>query len=110
MLAEDAGASVGVCVRYRTFPSFAGRPAMWIEDIFVAPSHRRRGLARAAFAQLARLAVEQGCVAVEWSVPDWNEPALAAYRAMGAVPRDGWTHMRVSGDALRALADRKEAA
>ncbi len=86
MLAEDAGEAVGVCLHYRSFPSFAGRPAPWIEYIFVAPSHRRQGLARAAFAQVARLAVEQGCVAVEWDVPDWNGPALPAYRAMGARP------------------------
>jgi diamine N-acetyltransferase len=111
MLADDAaGGPVAVCLFYRTFPSFAGRPALWIEDIYVAPAHRRRGLARAAFARVARLALDAGCVAVEWNVLDWNAPAIAAYRAMGAVARDEWTDMRVSGDALRRLADTKEAA
>ena len=104
MLAEADGAAVGVCLWYRTFSSFAGRPAIWIEDAFVEPAHRGRGLARAAFNLLAQRALAGGCVAVEWNVLDWNAPAIAAYRAMGAVARDGWTDQRVSGDALIRLA------
>ena len=104
MLAEADGAAVAVCVWYRTFSSFAGRPAIWIEDIFVDPAHRKQGLARAAFALLARRALNEGCAALEWNVLDWNAPAIAAYRAMGAVGREEWTDQRVSGDALTLLA------
>ncbi len=105
LVAEAEGEVVAVCLYYRTFPSFAGRPALWIEDIFVVPSHRRQGLARAAFAEVARRALAEGCAFVEWNVLDWNAPAIAAYRGMGAVARDGWTDMRLSGDALTRLAE-----
>jgi len=104
MLAEVDGRAVGVCLWYRTFPSFAGRPAIWIEDVFVEPAHRRRGLGRAVFCHLAARALDEGCAALEWNVLDWNAPAIAAYRAMGAVPREQWTDQRVSGDALIRLA------
>lgn len=104
MLAEIEGELVGVCVWYRTFSSFAGRPALWIEDIFVEPEFRKQGLARAAFSLLARRAVDEGCAALEWNVLDWNAPAIAAYRAMGAVGREEWTDQRVSGNALITLA------
>jgi diamine N-acetyltransferase len=106
MLAEEQGRAVAVCVYYRTFSTFAGKAGLWIEDIFVEPEHRRRGLARAAFAEVARRALGEGCAWVEWNVLDWNEPAIAAYRAMGAEPRTGWQDMRVSGEALNALAGR----
>jgi len=104
MLAEVDGRSVAVCVWYRTFASFAGKPAIWIEDIFVEPVHRKRGLAREAFALLARRALDEGCAALEWNVLDWNAPAIAAYRAMGAIGREEWTDQRVSGEALVRLA------
>ena len=104
MLAEIAGRAVGVCVWYRTFASFLGRPAIWIEDVFVEPEFRRQGLGRAVFQHLAARALNEGCAALEWNVLDWNAPAIAAYRAMGAVPRDQWTDQRVSGQALIALA------
>ena len=104
LLAEADGAAVAVCVHRRTFSTFSGRPGLWIEDIFVEPAHRGRGLARAAFAEVARRALAQGCVAIGWNVLDWNAPAIAAYRAMGAEPQTGWTDMRVSGAALAALA------
>ncbi|MBY0339085.1 MAG: GNAT family N-acetyltransferase [Acetobacteraceae bacterium] len=106
MLAEEAGRAVAVCVYYGTFSTFAGKAGLWIEDIFVEPEHRRRGLARAAFAEVARRALDEGCAWVEWNVLDWNAPAIAAYRAMGAEPREGWQDMRVSGDALKTLAGR----
>lgn len=105
MLCWAEGRAVAVCVVTRTFSTFAGRPGLWIEDIFVEPAHRRRGIARAAFAHVARRALAEGCAHVEWNVLDWNAPAIAAYRAMGAVPREEWTDMRLSGDALRRLAE-----
>ena len=104
MLAEVEGQAVGVCLWYRTYASFLGRPAIWIEDVFIEPAHRRKGLGSAAFRRLAARAVEEGCAALEWNVLDWNAPAIAAYRAMGAVPREGWTDQRVSGQALIRLA------
>jgi len=104
MLAEVGGRAVGVCLWYRTFPSFAGRPAIWIEDVFVEPAHRRRGLGRDVFRHLAARALDEGCAALEWNVLDWNAPAIAAYRAMGAEPREQWMDQRVSGDALIRLA------
>jgi diamine N-acetyltransferase len=106
MLAEVEGRAVGVCLWYRVFPSFTGKPGIWIEDVFVEPAHRRQGLGAAAFRILARRVLAEGGATLEWNVLDWNAPAIAAYRAMGAVPREQWTDMRVSGEALRALAER----
>jgi diamine N-acetyltransferase len=106
MLAEVEGRAVAVCLWYRVFPSFSGKPGIWIEDVFVEPAQRRRGLGSAVFRLLAARVLAEGGAALEWNVLDWNAPAIAAYRAMGAVPRDQWTDMRVSGDALRALAER----
>lgn len=105
MLCWVEGRAVAVCVVTRTFSTFAGRAGLWIEDIFVEPAHRRRGIARAAFAAVARQALAEGCAHVEWNVLDWNAPAIAAYRAMGAVAREEWTDMRLSGDALGRLAE-----
>ena len=104
LLAEADGTPVAVLIYRRSFSTFAGKPGLWIEDIFVEPAHRGRGLARAAFAEVARRALHQGSVTLGWNVLDWNAPAIAAYRAMGAEPQTGWTDMRVSGDALLALA------
>ena len=104
MLCEADGRTVAVCIVTRIFSSFAGRVGLWIEDIFVEPDYRKRGIAKAAFSMVAQRAIDEGCPWVEWNVLDWNEPAIAAYRSMGAVARDGWTDMRVTGDALRRLA------
>lgn len=105
MLCEADGRAVAVCVVTRSFSTFAGKPGLWIEDVFVEPEHRRRGIARAAFARVAARALEEGCGFVEWNVLDWNAPAIAAYRAMGAEAREGWTDMRLSGAALTRLAE-----
>lgn len=105
MLCHADGRAVAVCVVTRLFSTFAGTAGLWIEDIFVEPRHRRRGIGRAAFAAVARRALDEGCGFVEWNVLDWNAPAIAAYRAMGAAARDGWTDMRLSGDALNRLAE-----
>ncbi|WP_424812514.1 N-acetyltransferase family protein [Roseococcus sp. YIM B11640] len=104
MLADVDGKPVAVCLWYRTFSSFAGKAELWIEDIFVEPEHRKKGIARAAFRLVAQRALEEGCASIGWNVLDWNAPAIAAYRAMGAVGREEWTDQRVSGPALVALA------
>jgi GNAT superfamily N-acetyltransferase len=104
LLAEVEGKPVGVCLWYKTFSSFAGKQEIWIEDIFVDPDYRGRGIARAVFSLLARRALEDGCTGMSWNVLDWNTPAISAYRAMGAVGREEWTDQRVSGQALVALA------
>jgi GNAT superfamily N-acetyltransferase len=104
LLAEVEGKPVGICVWYKVFASFAGKQDIWIEDIYVDPDYRGRGIARAAFSLLARRALEDGCTAMSWSVLDWNALAIKAYRAMGAVGREEWTDQRVSGQALVALA------
>jgi diamine N-acetyltransferase len=97
LLAGANGTPIAVCIYRRSFSTFTGKPGLWIEDIFVEPAHRKRGLARAAFALVARRALADGCTALGWNVLDWNAPAVAAYRAMGAEPQTGWTNMRVSG-------------
>ncbi|MBR0668528.1 GNAT family N-acetyltransferase [Roseomonas hellenica] len=104
MIAEVAGASVAICVWYRTFSTFTGRHGIWVEDIFVEPEHRGIGIARAMFQALARRVIAEGGARLEWSVLDWNAPAIGAYRAMGARGLDDWTMQRVDGAALEALA------
>lgn len=104
LLAEVEGEAVGICLCYPTFSTFAGKPGLWIEDVFVAPEHRRLGIGTAFFRAMAQKAVAEGHAWMEWNVLDWNEPALAFYRRIGAVGREEWTDQRLSGDALRALA------
>jgi GNAT superfamily N-acetyltransferase len=104
ILAEEAGAVVGFALFFHNFSTFLARPGVYLEDLFVEPAHRGRGHGKALLAALARLALERGCGRLEWSVLNWNEPAIGFYRALGAVPMDGWTVYRVTGDELRALA------
>jgi GNAT superfamily N-acetyltransferase len=95
---------VGFALWFHNYSTFEGRPGLYLEDLFVRPTFRGHGYGEALLRHLARLAVERGCARFEWSVLDWNEPALAFYRKLGAVPLDDWTVQRVSGDALRILA------
>jgi GNAT superfamily N-acetyltransferase len=104
VIAEVDSLPVAVCIWYRTFSTFTARHGIWVEDIFVDPAHRGKGIARAIFRNLARQVVSEGGARLEWNVLDWNEPAIAAYRAMGAVPKSDWTMQRVDGAALTALA------
>lgn len=105
LLAEEAGEVVGFALFFPTYSTFAGRPGVWLEDLFVRPEHRGRGHGAALFQAVARLAVERQCGRLEWAVLDWNEPALAFYRARGAVPLDDWTTQRLDGESLRAAAE-----
>lgn len=103
VMAEVDGAPAGFALYFHSFSTFLGRRGLYLEDLFVRPSFRGRGVGRALMVHLAGLAVERGCGRFEWSVLDWNEGAIRFYRSLGAVGLDGWTVQRLDGDALRAL-------
>jgi GNAT superfamily N-acetyltransferase len=98
---------VGFAVWYYSFSTFLGRPSLYVEDVFVNPEARGRGIGKAIFAHLASRALAQGCGRMEWSVLDWNAPSIAFYRSLGAKPRAGWTLQQLTGEALNALAARQ---
>jgi len=104
VIARVGDEPVGFALWFHNYSTFAGRPGLYLEDLFVRPAFRGRGYGEALLRYLARVTVERGCARFEWSVLDWNEPAIAFYRKLGAVPMDDWTVQRVSGDALLALA------
>lgn len=97
----------GFALFFHNYSTFLGQPGVYLEDLFVAPEWRGRGLGKRLLTHLARLAVERGCGRFEWSVLDWNEPAIGFYKKLGAKPMDEWTVFRVTGDALRELAAEK---
>ena len=100
---------VGFALFFRSFSTFLGKPGIYLEDLFVRPEFRGRGFGRRLLAYLARLARDRGCGRVEWSVLNWNELAIRAYRRVGAVPQNDWTVYRLTGDALSRLAGEAEA-
>ena len=104
LVAEDAGEVVGFAVWFFTFSTWLGRHGVYLEDLFVRPEARGAGHGRALLTELARIAVTEGCGRVEWAVLDWNSPAQGFYRSLGAEPMDEWTVWRLTGDALRNLA------
>lgn len=95
---------VAFAVFFHNFSTFLGKPGLYLEDLFVKPDWRGRGFGRRVLAHLARLAIERGCGRMEWSVLDWNEPAIGFYRSLGARPMDEWTVFRLTGDGLKDLA------
>jgi len=104
MIADAEGTSVGLALYFLNFSTFVGRHGLYVEDVFVQPAYRGQGIGRAFFHALAAHAVAEGCRRMEWSVLDWNEPAVNFYRNLGAVPMSDWTVQRLAGDALHALA------
>jgi len=104
LLAERDGTPAGFALFFQSYSTWRGRPGVYLEDLFVDEAHRRRGVGTALLRRLAALAVERGCARLEWAVLDWNEPAMAFYRTLGAEPLDEWTTWRVSGAALARLA------
>jgi len=106
LIAEADGEACGFALFFHNFSTFEGRPGIYLEDLFVRPVARGRGLGKALLAALARLAVERGCARLEWWVLDWNAPSIAFYKALGARAMDEWTTMRVDGAALAELADK----
>ncbi|HEY4555230.1 MAG TPA: GNAT family N-acetyltransferase [Lysobacter sp.] len=105
LLAEVDGEAAGFALFFHNFSTFLGRRGLYLEDLYVAPRFRGRGIGRQMMTSLARLAVERGCGRFEWAVLDWNAPAIGFYRALGAAGMDEWTVQRVAGDALVALAE-----
>jgi GNAT superfamily N-acetyltransferase len=106
LIAELAGEPVGFALFFTSYSTFLGKPGLYLEDLFVRPAARSRGVGAALMAACAKLAVERDYGRFEWSVLDWNEPALKFYRALGAVPMAEWTVQRLTGGPLAALAAR----
>jgi GNAT superfamily N-acetyltransferase len=106
LIAELDGAPVGFALFFTSYSTFLGKPGMYLEDLFVRPAARSRGIGGALMAHLAKLALERDYGRFEWSVLDWNEPALKFYRALGAAPMAEWTVQRLTGAPLEALAAR----
>lgn len=104
IIAEMDGAGAGFALFFHNYSTWEARRGLYLEDLFVRPAFRGRGLGRALLEHLARLAVERGCARFEWTVLDWNAPAIGFYEALGARPMTDWTIMRVDGAALRTLA------
>ncbi|MDP0501322.1 MAG: GNAT family N-acetyltransferase [Verrucomicrobiota bacterium JB022] len=109
VIAEWQGQPAGFSLYFHTYSTFLGRPGIYIEDIFVLPTLRGHGIGSALLRFVAAVAVERQCGRLEWAVLDWNEPALAFYRANGAMPLEEWTTQRVTGQALLDLAARSHA-
>jgi len=105
LLAELGGAAVGFALFFPSYSTFLAKPGLYLEDLFVRPAARGRGVGLALMSALARLAVARGYGRFEWSVLDWNEPALRFYAALGARPQSEWTVQRLVGAPLAALAE-----
>jgi GNAT superfamily N-acetyltransferase len=105
VLAQVDAVPVGFALWYLTFGTFAGRWGLFVEDIYIDQAHRGRGIGLALFRHMARIALERGCTDMQWNVLDWNAPAIAFYRRIGARPVRGWIPQQLSGDALTALAE-----
>ena len=103
-LAEWDGAPVGFALWFLNFSSFRGRNGIYLEDIFVQPGYRGKGIGKAFFGHLAGVAAREGARRLAWTVLDWNTPAIKFYQGMGATPNDGWTEYRLQGEALKAMA------
>jgi GNAT superfamily N-acetyltransferase len=106
VIGHYADEPVGFALFFHNFSTFLGRPGIYLEDLYVNPESRGKGIGRAMLVYLAGLAKQRGCGRLEWSVLDWNEPAIRLYRGIGAVPMDDWTVYRVAGEALDELAAR----
>lgn len=96
---------VGFAIFFHNFSTFLGKPGLYLEDLFVLPKYRSMGIGKALLIYLAKLAVERGCGRFEWSALDWNESAIEFYKRLGAVSLEDVTVFRITGEALKKLAD-----
>jgi GNAT superfamily N-acetyltransferase len=98
------GAPAGFALWFYNYSTFRGRHGLYLEDLFVEPAHRGRGIGKALLTRLARRCRAEGLSRLEWWVLDWNRPSIEFYKSLGAVPMDDWTVFRLTGDALKKLA------
>lgn len=103
-VAEWEGEPVGFSLHFYQFSTWTGRPSLYLEDLFVQPSHRGRGIGKAMLIHLAQLALDRGCARFQWQVLDWNQPAIDFYEALGARATREWIPFRVEGESLKRLA------
>lgn len=104
LIAEDAEVAAGFALFFHNYSTFLTQPGLYLEDLFVVPERRGRGLGRALLQRLAQIAIERGCGRLEWAVLDWNEPAIGFYKRLSARVMNDWTTCRLDGEALRTLA------
>lgn len=104
LMAEVNGQAVGFALFFHNYSTFLGRPGIYLEDLFVLPEHRGRGLGKGLLVGLAKLAAERDCGRLEWSVLDWNEPSIRFYESLGAVAKKEWIIYRTTGASLAKLA------
>lgn len=107
LLAYWDGECAGFALFFPNYSTFLAQPGIYLEDLYVKPHLRGKGIGSALLRQLARVAQERGCGRMEWEVLDWNEPSIQFYKNLGAVPMHAWTRYRLQGETLRKLADRK---
>lgn len=105
LFAVVEGKEVGFALFFHNFSTFLGRAGIYLEDLYVAPAYRGRGIGRAFFHELAKIAAERGCGRLEWWCLDWNQPSIDFYTSLGAEAMDDWTVYRISGETLQRLAE-----
>ncbi len=110
LICRVGGVEAGFAVYFFNYSTWQGRKGLYLEDLYVTPAHRHGGVGKALLRHLAGIAVAEGCGRFEWSVLDWNEPALQFYRSIGAWPMDEWVRYRLAGPALERFASRDEGA
>lgn len=103
-IAEWNGEAAGFALWFYNFSTFRGRHGIYLEDLFVRPAFRGKGIGKALLVHLAQRAVAENCARVEWSVLDWNEPSIKFYESLGAIPMEEWTIFRLTGEALKKVA------
>jgi GNAT superfamily N-acetyltransferase len=104
-LAKDKGKSVGFVLFFHNYSTFLTKPGLYLEDIFVLPEYRQQGIGKALLKKVAQIALDRNCGRLEWSVLDWNEPAITFYQRMGASILDEWRSCRLTEEAIALLAN-----
>ena len=104
IIGEKDGVAIGMAVYFFNYSTWLGKNGLYLEDLYVSEQHRGVGMGKKLLSHLASIAIDKDCERMEWSVLDWNQPAIDVYNALGAKPRDEWTGYRLTGDALVRLA------